>query len=208
MGNVYYIKISRREMNTKIFVLKSWIQKCENRNQTICGSRLIFTIYIIYLNMLWKKMKNPPLKWFRHWVRPELKLASQWWWLHWFYVSSLLGMGKRTRYYSLPLQLLPFSLSFFPFILFSLFFCQVQPHLFFLFPCFSSPFSSHFLSEDLPVLFSYFLFPSFIYFPLPFFAFIFFNVLISLLSFLFLFLFLGLSFSIFSIPYTFPLSSS
>ena len=97
---------------------------------------------------------------------------------------------------------------FFPIYLIFTFFLPSSTSSFFPLSLFFSPFSSHFLSEDLPVLFSYFLFPSFIYFPLPFFAFIFFNVLISLLSFLFLFLFLGLSFSIFSIPYTFPLSSS
>ena len=186
-----------------------WVSKYMSRNTEFRNVKIVIELFVAfnYHILILKstccgiKVKNRPLKWFRHWARPELKLASQWWWLHWFYVSSLLGMGKHTRYYSLPLQLLPCSLPFLPFLylIFTLF-CQVQPHHFFLFPCFSSPFLSHFLSEDLPVLLSYFL--------LPFFAFIFFHVLFFLLSFLFLFLLLALSFSILYIPFTFPLTSS
>ena len=151
--------------------------------------------------MLWKKVKNRPLKWFRHWARPELKLASQWWWLHWFYVSSLLGMGKHTRYYSLPLQLLPCSLPFLPFLsfIFTLFFPSSAPSFF--------PISLFFFSFFIPFPF-WRLACSVILFSTSFFCFYFLSCSILPPSFLFLFLLLALSFSILYIPFTFPLTSS
>ena len=121
-----------------------WVSKYMSRNTEFRNVKIVIELFVAfnYHILILKstccgiKVKNRPLKWFRHWARPELKLASQWWWLHWFYVSSLLGMGKHTRYYSLPLQLLPCSLPFLPFLYFHSFFAKFSPIIFSYFPVF------------------------------------------------------------------------
>jgi len=162
-----------------------WVSKYMSRNTEFRNVKIVIELFVAfnYHILILKstccgiKVKNRPLKWFRHWARPELKLASQWWWLHWFYVSSLLGMGKHTRYYSLPLQLLPCSLPFlfFPFI-FTLFLPSSAPSFF--------PISLFFFSFFIPFPF-WRLACSVILFSTSSFLFIFYFLFLLLFSFMF-----------------------